>query len=58
MADKLKLADEIVAFADLLVIVLTGLDSDSAGDGMYQVSHEIAARAKELRQALDDEMPA
>jgi hypothetical protein len=55
MPDKLKLADEIVAFADLLVIVLTGPDSHSARDGMYHVAHEIAARGKQLRQALDDE---
>jgi hypothetical protein len=54
MIDKEKLAREIEAFAALLVIVLTGPDSDSARDGMYQVAHEIADRARQLRQALDD----
>jgi hypothetical protein len=58
MVDKDKLAREIIAFSDLLVIVLTGPDSDSAKDGMYEVAHEISARARELKKALDDEMPA
>ena len=48
------LADDIVAYAALLVTVLTGPDAAGAIDGMYRVAHEIGDKAKQLRQALDD----
>jgi hypothetical protein len=55
MTDKLQLADDIVAFTNLLLTVLASGDADSVIDGMHKVTLEIAHRARELRQALDDE---
>jgi hypothetical protein len=49
-----ELADDIVALAGLLVIVLAGPDADSAIDGMHRVALEIGDKAKQLRQLLDD----
>jgi len=49
-----ELADDIVAFAGLLVVVLAGPDAETAIDGMHKVAQEIGDKAKQLRQLLDD----